>query len=307
MVESTGLKDFLQLFETKTPLAVLAVKAPAGFVTGALADTFEVRHLVEGCAIRQASRRPATELWSSVVQLRDDPWTFVLWAAGAVPLEAQAGIGPFALDLSGTLGTEAISMLISVRGMAGADDEIQDSASGFCVYRDGEVVEHGVLSPDGKVLSFDSTERQILETQATDLDTLDHLVSKLGLYWPPCAPDSEGDRGWLVIGELDPGQIARADLVAGNLRIPSEEETLDMLLEESGGVRTAVRSTAPPPAESSPDPATRDQTPSPESMAAADADDDTRVVIPRPESSDIRSPGLIGRFNRWVGRLFYPS
>ena len=234
MVESTGLKDFLQLFEPGSPLAIVAVKAPVGFVTGALADTYEVRGLIEDSAVREVEGCPVVGEWVSVVQLRDDPWTVVLWAAENVPPEVQAGLDPFVADVSMTQETEAIFLQIQVPGLVVGEEELTEPASEFCLYEDGEVVERGMLSREGRVLSFESSRRRLMETEGSDLETLDRWVAQLGVYVPPCAPDSEGER--VVTVGLDPGRVARADLVDGSLRQPFDEETLDMVLEDAPGL-----------------------------------------------------------------------
>ncbi len=308
MVESTGLNDFLGLFEAKTPLALLVVKAPAGFVTGALADTYEVRQMIEDGPIRRAEGKPSCGRWTSIVQLKDDPWTCVVWSAGHVPPEAQAGLGLFAQDLTTTLGTDALTLLVSVPHIRSADAVLDDSSTGFCLYREGEVVERAVVSADGRILSFESEERQDLENADSDLEILERELADLGIRLPPGAPDASGDEAWLSVADLDSDEIGRVDLVEGNLRLPTEEETLDMVLEDGPSGRELVPAEAAPVEAAAPlpdsDPQAGPQAETEDTESESDPNDDTRVVIPKSAARPEPQAGLLTRLGGWVGRLF---
>ena len=308
MVESTALNDFLGLFEAKTPLALLVVKAPAGFVTGALADTYEIRQMIEDGPVREAEGIPSCGRWTSIVQLADDPWSFVVWSAGHVPPEAQAGLGLFAQDLTATLGTEALTLLISVPDFRSSDAVLDGSATGFCVYRDGETVERAVVSAKGRILSFKSEAQDDLEPASSDLEILERKLAELGICLPPGAPDASGDEAWLSVTGLDQDKIHRVDLVEGSLRLPTEEETLDMVLEDGPGGRELVQAGdasagAGAPTDSDSQATHHAETEDTESEGDP-SNDDTRLVIPKSAAEPAPPPGLLARLSSWVGRLF---
>lgn len=270
MVERTGLSDFLKLWGNLSPFAVLAVKAKASFVSSALADTYELQDLVSDAGRRTAQSCPNPDEWASVVQLRDDSWTYVLWAFGIVSPGSQGGLFQMAQDLTSTLETEAFALIARASVLWDALEEPEDGPySLYRYFKDGENVETAVFSSHGQVLRFEP-EAEGAEPPAAgdDLEILDRLWQSKGLYLPACAPDVDGERRVLAVAEIDPGRVAHADLLEANLSLPAEEDTLDMLLDDRRRIEMA-----PAPA-----------------------------AGPDPEDDDETAPlGPLGRFGRWMG------
>lgn len=234
MVERTGLRDFLKLWGNFSPFAVLAVKAKASFVSAALADTYDIMDLVPDVGRHTARDAPDPDGWASIVQLRDDSWTYVLWAFGVVSPGAQGGLRLLAEDLSSTLNTEAVAAV--ARASVLWDGLEPQDGGPFTVYhhlKDGDTIESAVFSKRGRILSFESAEESAEPPSGEDdLDILDRFWRGKGLYLPPCAPDIEGEHRVLSVAELDPARVEFAELVEANLTLPAEEDTLDMLLDD---------------------------------------------------------------------------
>lgn len=271
MVERTGLRDFLKLWGNFSPFAVLAVKAKASFVSAALADTYDIQETVPDVGRQTAREAPDPDGWASIVQLRDDSWTYILWAFGIVSPGAQGGLRLLAEDLSSTLGTEAVATVVRASVLWDAM-EVPDGGP-FSVYhhlRDGETVEAAVVTQNGRMLTYESTEETADPPSGDDdLGILQGLWQARGLYLPPCAPDVEGERRNLAVAEIDPARVEFAELVEANLTLPAEEDTLDMLLDDRRRVAIV------------------------EPEAAAPADEEAA------EAAISLSP--LGRFGRWVG------
>ncbi|MEM8931429.1 MAG: hypothetical protein AAGE94_09655, partial [Acidobacteriota bacterium] len=120
MKETSGLADLLPFLDERPALTLLAVKASAGQVTGALVDTHGPR-VVEDATVRTALDAPAfdDDQWVAVVQVRDEAWTLVYRAFKPLDAMAWNDLVDDSVDLASTLGTRAV--LVGLGDLDGCD------------------------------------------------------------------------------------------------------------------------------------------------------------------------------------------
>lgn len=282
MVETTGLKDFIQLWEDTPPFAVLAVKAKAGHVAAAMADTFDLQDLVEEPTRKGEVCNPQADGWASVVQLREDSWTYVTWAIGNIPPSLQGGLYQFAQDLSTTLDTESLMLIARAPSLWETLEEMEQGPyTAYRVFVEGQVTEEAILDHEGRVRSFEcADEERKAPAGESDLDILEQVLAERHLYLPACAPDLDGDKRVLAVHGVDPGRLERADLFEGFFTLPAEEDTLDLLIDEHRNRLGMAR-----------DKVSREKG----SQSAPDS------ATAKDESNDDEPLGTFGRFGRWVG------
>lgn len=281
MVETTGLQDFARLLGDRGPFGLLAVKVKAGAVAAALADTFSVHEIVEDAAVAADdlsadSRIAALGRWSSIVQLRDDPWSHVVWRLGPQTLESQGALAYSAQDLTATFDTEAVAVVHDAPVLW--DCELESESQRLCcvrLYRAGELVEELVAGSSGRVLSFESEDGAPPAAGQNGLDLIDHWLIAHGISVPGCLPEAADTDARLRVDTVDPERMERCILLMANLNLPLEEETLDMLIDQRPTRHVRVRSEA----------------------------DDESEQDPVEAESEPGALGRLGRLGRWMGHV----
>ncbi|MEM9556818.1 MAG: hypothetical protein AAGC60_21335 [Acidobacteriota bacterium] len=217
MVQARDLSAFLRLFDDEPPsFALVAYRGAPGMATAVIADTYGPAAVVEDATVRGSAvggdgedeGEPAALI--AVVAEHESPWTVVLHSVGYVGADHLVALPDEALDLSETLGTDALVLSADA------------GSAGYELYRGGELLERATWNDEQGYSTFESQRGGSERDEVRDLAPAIALCRELGLHVPACCPRRSGRQSWLAAA--DPERIAHASLLdmAGNQLVGDE-------------------------------------------------------------------------------------
>jgi len=217
--ERLGVKDFLKLMHDRQPeWSLLAVKASIDEVSEELVDLHGATTVSKDVPRKAGENYDDVEQVVAVVHVKGNPWTVIFRSLLYVDKSHLEGVAEDAKELSGRLGTRAITFI----------GEDTSGANAYKLFEKGKLLEDVEWETGGDFFRFKSSLRKRPALESVDDEFVDGIFKELGIYLPACYPMFDQGNSWLAVGKDSLAVVERADLI----ELPEKDEEEDEDEEE---------------------------------------------------------------------------
>jgi hypothetical protein len=212
--ERLGVKDFLRLMHDGQPeWSLLAVKASIDEVSEEFVDLHGATTVSKDVPRKAGENYDDVEQVVAVVHVKGNPWTVIFRSLLYVDKSHLEGVAEDAKELSGRLGTRAITFI-------GQDTS---GANAYKLFEKGKLLEDVEWEAGGDFFRFKSSLRKRPALESVDDEFVDGIFKELGIYLPACYPMFDQGNSWLAVEKHSLALVERADLI----EIPEADEEED--------------------------------------------------------------------------------